>query len=151
MSMKKLSTKPCTEISTAWAAGFLDGNGCVSISKHHARGRKNKTYRLWIRVVQTSEETLMHFQELLNTPSMITLTVPKNQQHKRIYALVYEGRHALSVLKKLRPYLILKADQAESAAQFWQEGRMGISPGPRGFDEDVWKTREYWFQELRRK
>ena len=151
MSMKQLPANHISDISTAWAAGFLDGNGCVSISKHHVHGRKNQTYRLWIRVVQTCEKTLRHFQDLMNTPSAISLTEPKNQQHQRVFTLIYEGRHALSVLEKLSPYLVLKADQAESAAMFWKQGRMGISPGPRGFEENVWEQRDYWFHELRRK
>lgn len=151
MSMKQSPTNHCSEISIAWAAGFLDGNGCVSISKHHIRGRKNQTYRLWIRVVQTCEKTLRHFQKLMDTPSAVSLTEPKNRQHKRCFTLIYEGRHALSVLDKLSPYLVLKAEQAESAASFWKQGCMGISPGPRGFDEDVWEQRERWFHVLRRK
>ena len=151
MSMKSSVEHQGRAISAAWAAGFLDGNGCLSISRQQLHGRKNMTYRLWIRVVQTSEATLRHFQELLDTPSVITLTQPQMQQRKRFFTLIYECQHALSVLQKLQPYLVLKADQADSAMRFWQEGRMGTLPGPRGFEQEVWDRREHWFNEFRRK
>lgn len=94
MSMKQLSMSQSFHTDVAWAAGFLDGDGCVSISKQQLPNRKNKTYRLWIRVSQTREATLKHFQEVLGLQSVITVTGSNERQNKQIFSLTYKGRNA---------------------------------------------------------
>lgn len=152
MSMKcdkAALSMPQNDIQLAWAAGFFDGDGCTSITKQQVEGRKNKTYRLRLTLVQNCQDTLKHFERVLDEQAFITTPGPKLEYNKQIFSLIYDGRHALAVLQKLQPYLIRKRMGALAAMRFWQEGRMGTLPGPKGFDAEVWKAREYWFKKLK--
>lgn len=152
MSMKcdmDSTPMPSSDINLAWAAGFFDGDGCTSITKQQVEGRKNKTYRLRLTLVQNCPDTLKHFERVLDEHAFITTPGPKMEYNKQIYSLIYSGRHAVAVLQKLHPHLVRKKMGASAAMRFWQEGRMGTLPGPKGFDADVWKAREYWFKKLK--
>lgn len=139
-----------SETALAWCAGFLDGDGCVSITKQQMPGRKNLTYRLRLTLVQNCLETLEAFQAAVGEKSFVTTQGPKLEHNRQIYSLIYDGQHALAALTKLEPYLVRKRMSSIAARMFWSDGRMGTLPGPKGFDKEVWRTREYWFNKLRR-
>ena len=44
----------------AWAAGFIDGEGCVRIAKHSAKDRVNPIYNLHLAISQNRRDTLEH-------------------------------------------------------------------------------------------
>lgn len=152
MSGKMMASLMASGSATAlaWCAGFLDGDGCVSITKQQMPGRKNLTYRLRLTLVQNCLETLNVFQAAIGEKSFVTTQGPKLEHNRQIYSLIYDGQHALAALNKLEPYLVRKRMSAIAARMFWVDGRMGTLPGPKGFDMGVWRTREYWFNKLRR-
>ena len=137
----------CPDI--CWAAGFFDGDGCTSIVRQQVEGRKNLTYRLRLTLVQNCKETLLHFQRVVGEHAFIVTPGDKLQFNKQIYSLIYDGRHAVAALSKLEPYMFRKKMGAQAALKFWEEGRMGTWPGPKGFGPEVWKKRDYWFKKMR--
>ena len=136
--------------SLQWCSGFMDGDGCISITKQRMPGRKNLTYRLRLTLVQNSIETLLAFQRAMAEHSFVTTPGPRIEHNRQIYSLIYDGRHALNALVKLSPHLIRKRVEAVGAIRFWHEGRMGSYPGPRGFGPEVWAARAYWFNKLKK-
>ena len=50
-------------IVLAWAAGFVDGEGCIRIAKR--KNPSNPVYSLEITISQNCIETLEHFKEVL--------------------------------------------------------------------------------------
>lgn len=148
LNMRTLRT-PQNDTAIAWAAGFFDGDGCTSIVRQQVPGRKNLTYRLRLTLVQNCKETLTHFERVVGEHAFITTPGPKLEFNKQIYSLIYDGRHALAALRKMEPHLVRKRMGALAAMRFWEEGRMGTLPGPKGFGSEVWKAREYWFKKLR--
>jgi hypothetical protein len=134
----------------AWCAGFFDGDGCVSITRQQVPDRKNPTFRLRLTLVQNCVETLQAFQRGVAEASFITSQGPRVEHNRQVYSLIYEGRHALRALQKMEPHLIRKRTSALAAHAFWEEGRMGVCPGPKGFGPEVWAARTYWFSKLKR-
>ena len=85
----------------AYAAGFVDGEGCFSISK---------AGKISLGIVNTSRETLEHLRDTLGVGVVQNrkARVNKNQFVYRAY-----GDNCIFVAKALLPYLIEKRSQAE--------------------------------------
>lgn len=137
-------------LALSWAAGFFDGDGGVGISKQQLYGRKNPTYRLRANVVQNCWQTISHFRDVIDEPHFMAEVRRQIEHNKQIYSLVYDGVHALAVLRKLEPFLIRKRTQALAAFRFWEEAHMGTLPGMRGLPPDVWKKRQFWYAKLQK-
>lgn len=134
----------------AWAAGLMDGDGCVFISKQMQRGRKNATYRLCVSVVQNCFDTISRFRDVLGLQACLVPVRRTNQHNRRVYSLQYDGVHALRVLQLLKSDLYRKSTEAGVAIEAWQECAMGILPGCAGLPDSVWRAREYYYKKLRR-
>jgi len=92
----------------AYAAGFLDGEGCVMT--------RGGTISSIIVQVTNSNESVIHYMNAL-LPGRIY--GQKRYGRKRIYRLVWTGQEAVNVLELLMPYLVVKRTVAELALEFW--------------------------------
>jgi hypothetical protein len=94
----------------AWAAGFFDGEGCVSLS-HQGRWTCAR-----IILVQKDPRPLEHFKLAFDLDEKIS---PQHRRHGKkmctYLRLVVSGRRAADVLTKMLPYLTLKRAVAEVA------------------------------------
>ena len=129
----------------AWAAGFCDGEGCISITKQHCKGRKNPSYRLRLSMVQNNRETLMHFKQTAaacGAASHLFTVLRLTAHNRQIYSLVFEGPHAATCLDALLPYLVRKRPEALVALSYMRSASPGVLPGPQGHSASVWKLRE---------
>jgi len=145
---KGIQLASATTIALSWAAGFFDGDGGVMISKQQILGRKNPTYRLRACVVQNCWHTIKHFRDVVDEPHFMAEVKRQVEHNRQIYSLVYDGMHALAVLRKLEPFLVRKQTHARAAFRFWQEANMGTLPGMRGLSPDAWQKREFWYDKL---
>ena len=139
-----------TPVTLAYCAGLFDGDGCIIISKQHQFGRKNPTYRLCLSLIQNCFKTVRHFRSEVGLPACLVEVKRTTQHNRQIWDLRYDGRHALQALQLLQPYLVRKAIEAEVAQEFWDACSMGVLPGPRGLDLEVWRERERYYRKLRR-
>ena len=64
-------------------------------------------------------------------------------------SLNIDARHAMGALLLLEPFLRRKKYQGRACFEFWEEGQMGVHPGPNGMPEEIWKTREDYFKRLK--
>src|SRR6187455_1804263 len=94
----------------AWAAGFFDGEGCVSITQHS----RKTTYYMNVSAAQKFPEALNRFCEIVGAGSV--------SHYKRLEAHGCDmwsrhvaGRPARGVLELLLPHLVVKRTQAEVA------------------------------------
>lgn len=97
----------------AWAAGFFDGEGCVSIAKSARKGQPLPYYRADLIVSNTSREPLDRFAGLFGG----RVVVVRLAQHKRklTYGWKTTGTsHSAKVLLELLPWLTCKREQATS-------------------------------------
>lgn len=132
-----------------WAAGFLDGEGCIHIARQTYRGKRRDTFRLRVYIVQNNREVLEHFRDGVGIDARI-YKVRRTQQHnKQVYTLNFEGKKALALIALLMPHLIRKHEEAQTAMTYWVEGRVGMRPGPKGLPPEIGAFRERMYLKLR--
>ena len=111
-----------TDTDLAYAAGFFDGEGCISITKNGA---------VDVRITNTAKSVLVKFQGLFGgTIGSRTQRVNKTQ-----YAFCLYGENAIDFIKVIKPFLIEKLPQAETVLEYY-ELRNNINtiavPGEKG-------------------
>lgn len=90
----------------AYAAGFFDGEGCISISKNGA---------VDIRVTTTAHNVLVKLQSVFGG----TITQRIQRVNKKQYAYSFYGENAIEFIKIIKPYLIDKLPQAEAILEYY--------------------------------
>jgi len=122
------------ETDLAWAAGFFDGEGCVTVAADgKPRRRLRRTsYRLHITVSNTKLAPLERFKTLFGgavyqqrqNGEKAGLAVD-SAGRKASYFWMIPGRAAQRVLASLLPYLCTRHEQAAAALAFPIVGRTG--------------------------
>lgn len=145
----KFNASSAPESDLAWAAGFLDGEGCIHIAKQRYRGRRSDTYRLGVYVTQNDRPALQAFCDAVGIQAPI-YPIQRAENHSRqCYTLNFNGRNALRLLKAVMPHLRRKLREAKAALRFWTEGRMGVPSDGRRLDPELAATREHYYQLLK--
>lgn len=123
--------KSVTKEDLAYTAGLLDGEGCITITKQKPGngGRVNVSHRLYVKVTLGQREVLAGLQRLFKIGAISV------QRHKRFndgYNWWVAALQAAALLRVLRPYLKVKARQADLALKFadtyWQRGGSRLLP-----------------------
>jgi hypothetical protein len=110
------------EIDIAYAAGFFDGEGCITISKNGA---------VDVRVVNTSKKVLLKLQSIFGG----SITNRTQKINKTQYAYSFYGENAIEFIKLIKPYLIDKLSQAETILEYYEHRQQIKSirlPGVKG-------------------
>lgn len=108
-----------TATELAWAAGFFDGEGCVSLHLH----TKKSGYQyaaLAVIVVQKDRRPIDYFHALFGAVETINIT-RRGPKRRAYWRLVYSGKRAAEVLTALLPYLILKRDVVDVALELQRD------------------------------
>ena len=138
------------DIALAWAAGFSDGEACISIARQRFASGRRATYRMRFDIGQNNREVLLHFQRSVGVPGRLYATKRTTVTNRQLYQLTYDGVRAHQVIQRLEPWLIRKRPEAIVALQYMTECRIGWHPGPTGFPESLWKLRESFYKKLKR-
>ena len=138
-----------TQINYAWCAGFLDGEGCISLARIKRNCGNGVNYRVKVTIPQNCKETLLTFREYIGENCFIGLIAHREYFTRPMYQLVYDGIHASNMLHKLRPYLIRKGAEADVIFDFYKNGQPTRHFGPKGAPSDIWHLRERCFEALR--
>jgi hypothetical protein len=97
----------------AWAAGFIDGEGCIHI---HKMTRKNNIYfGLILHVSNTNYDSILKLKTIFNCGS---IQVRKTCSDKNIWTYVVTGKEAASVLSLIKDYSIVKLSEINLALEF---------------------------------
>jgi hypothetical protein len=123
-----------------YAAGLLDGEGCVQLSKQQFKTYIR--YQLRVQMRMTNPAPLVELQKEYGG-SLCLGTPPKNPKHRPTLTWTIVSREAADFLRRVRPWLIVKAEESDLALEF-QDGipqgqRIGKS---RGLDAAEWARRE---------
>jgi len=98
-------------ISSEYAAGFMDGEGCINVSSTRS------TTFIRILIVNTNLEVLKYFQQKWGGD------ISENKRHKSNWKIAYTWRVShvacLTFLNDVYPFLIVKKKQAEAAFIFF--------------------------------
>lgn len=136
--------RPCLE----WAAGMLDGDGCIAIVKQPYPDR-NPIYRLTVSVCQNCLQTLEHFRRSVGVDGVIYAVKRKLEHNKQVYTLNYSGPRALLVIRRLRAFLVRKRPEAKVAISFCLNGQISRRFGPHGVPREVEAVRVAHYLKLR--
>ncbi|MGC4396507.1 hypothetical protein [Hydrogenophaga sp. T2] len=139
---------PWPRPSLAWAAGMLDGDGCVAIVKQTYPNRAS-TYRLVVQVTQNDLQTLKHFRVCVGVPEQIHEVKRRISHNRQVYALMYSGPKAVLVLQRLAAHLVRKRAEAEVALSFIDKGQVGRRFGVRGVPPAIEQIRISHYNKLR--
>lgn len=129
-----------------YIAGFFDGEGSIYINKTKCiENRTGVRYQFFLTMNNTNREVLEKIREFLGKEG-IHLTVDKRNRGKYpdVYCIAAESRKAAEILRKLRPYLIVKRRQADLALKF----QAHMKPGAKYLSEEEWDFRRSCCQEM---
>jgi hypothetical protein len=115
----------------AYLAGFLDGDGSISIN----RGGSG---RIEVRLDNTDKPTLEWIARQLPRPWPIQERGASKPHHKPMYNLTLWTWHAVQFLEAVLPYLIIKRQEADEALGYqntvmsWKERRIYVRETRKG-------------------
>lgn len=109
------SKKVARQTDYAWAAGFVDADGCISLHPQRFSGYTSPIMQLII--VQKDITGLEHFRALFNGHEKIS-PVYRHNKTRKYWRLTFSTTRAGHILRLLLPYLVLKREIAELAIEF---------------------------------
>jgi hypothetical protein len=138
------------EMGLTYAAGLLDGEGCIHIARQRkAQARRGYVLRLVVTVAQNHLRTLTDFQDMAAVEGRIYMLRRQGPANRDSYTLNYDGSQAGTLLERLQPYLGRKLDEARVALRFQNETQIHRHFGPGGCPDEIWQLRELLCTKLR--
>ena len=102
-----------------WAAGFVDGEGCVRIARRNPGPGKNRIYSLELTISQNTRSTLEYFQSIFpDIHGSLRLHAAGEHLRRPVFALNYRCTQCLTLLLRLEPFLVRKKDEAQCGIEF---------------------------------
>src|SRR4051794_32131990 len=98
-------------LQIAWAAGFLDGEGCFSLSKSSGKGCHETTRNAALSACQIRKAPLEKLAGLFGGNVNVARTHDKGQA---IYQWCITGSQLVPVIEDLLPHLVGKRDEAQA-------------------------------------
>lgn len=125
-------------VDLAWAAGFFDGEGSISLrlTSRYQSGERKHSVTLECRVAQVDREPLEKLLELFG--GRIARMSRTNPKHKPVNVWVITARHAALFLQRIKPYSARPRvrERIELAIQFQEQKKLvGQSPERFAYNE----------------
>lgn len=127
-------------VDLAWAAGFVDGEGCISVVEQLKPNRRS-THRVRFQVAQNNLPVIEHLNTILGGMGRIYSMRRTAEHNRQMYTLLVDGWKAVAVVARLAPYLVRKRQEAEVLLEGLPECWFGIYSGPAGFPDHVHAAR----------
>lgn len=104
-----------TETDKAYAAGIIDGEGCILIQKRSIE-RKSPTYSLRVALGVTDECLCIWMLRKFGGTRIKNYN--RGPNYRRVYRWDLSGPRASEFLEKILPYLVIKVQQAQLGIEF---------------------------------
>jgi hypothetical protein len=124
----------------AWAAGFIDGEACISVVTQLKPDRR-ATSRVRLQIVQNHLPVLAHLQAVLGGSGRIHEIQRTTRHNRQLYTLLLDGARAAVAISRVAPYLVRKKQEAEVLLNSLSCCWFGVYPGPNGYPPYVWEAR----------
>ena len=124
MKSNLVSIGTVSELDSAWAAGFIDGEGCITLHRNTLNG-----YVLRLQVSSSTIEPLERLKEIfggrLNGPYANKGRYKDSYNRKPMWVWNNCGENAQAALRLIRPYMACKGEQADLALEYQVGPRAG--------------------------
>lgn len=142
------------ELEYAWAAGLVDGEGCVFINKSSrtlASRQVTPTFRLVLKVTMGCQETVERLREVFEVGT-VQNHVPRSDRVNASYSWICQSHQAKAVFEKILPFAITKRTEIEVALRFANLplAERGGGGGSKAVDPGLFDQREALYWELRK-
>ena len=110
--MKPAETPPLTPIIAAYLAGFIDGDGTITIVN---RGKSCKQFRPQIIVYNCNDVVVSFFEKYCGKAKIRLKKTGKCKEHinwRPVYEIIYTNQKAINIINHILPYLNIKKRQA---------------------------------------
>ena len=109
-----------TEVELAWAAGALDGEGCICIYGRPGRISKKGVHalQLVITLVNTDPRMPLKMKEIFGGNCQPAVERRGNPRRRPIMTWLITGKPAGLALAKMLPFLVIKREQAGIALAY---------------------------------
>jgi hypothetical protein len=105
------------QLNLAWAAGLIDGEGCIRIRCQTFKGRSYPQYTLALQLGMCCGWTIARLGVIL-PGSRIYVRKPQKQGHREFYHAFWFSKHAANTIRAVHPYLFTKVKEANLALEF---------------------------------
>ena len=123
----------------AYAAGLVDGEGCIIISKRKRSRNRRHLYVNKVVINMVTPECIKKMQFLFGGSINLKRNYKKANANSS-FAWTVSGKLATRFLEQIQPYLILKQPQA--AAALWVLRSMAKDPNGKKLTAETLATRE---------
>lgn len=113
----KMPTENVPDAFLAWAAGLIDGEGCIMIAKSNRTHLMNYCVRLVVNMIH--RPAIQRLQSEFGVGRVIK-TKPDKNRRRQIWQWLCGGKDTAIVLRKVLPFLFIKHAEAELALKFLQ-------------------------------
>jgi hypothetical protein len=159
------------ETMLAYTAGLIDGEGHVGISKRAPRGRnKSTTYTATCDIAMCDTQGILAIKKFFDFDHLNLIHArTRSERHRRCYTLCLRNHRAHDVIAAVRPFLLVKREQADVMAAFREHestrrqhrtrvmSTLVFQGGPNagssyrvyGMDEDFLRKSEEFYQSVR--
>lgn len=138
-------SKVISETDKARAAGWVDGEGSIYLRRFMNRNGINPCYCLKVNVSNNDPRIIKWLSALWGGSTYTRLGAKSKYQH---FAWSIECAQAGAFLKDIRPYLIIKQDQADLAIKFQDKRSAERGHTRGGVPSHLSQEREDIFREL---
>jgi len=109
------------KLEAAYIAGFIDGEGCLTLGKSPARRNgRSPEYSIIIAIANTKIEILKWIKKTAHLGGCMGINKKKPANHAISYQLHLRTKDSLNLLAEIYPYLRLKKQQAEILFEFYK-------------------------------
>jgi hypothetical protein len=136
------------QLDIAWAAGFFDGEGSVSLRRTWTKATNRKTYSLYLSVHQVDLAVLQHFATILGRGKIAATPRSYGANRAPTYQWCSAGAASELILTELLPYLVLKRERALLGLEYRKHNHRGRSSCCRLTDAEM-ALREAMAQQMR--
>jgi len=106
-----------TELERAYLAGFIDGEGCISIIEQRRTNSPMPSLHVVV-AVSSCEKTILDYWAEKTGLGSVNLSTKARGNSRNGYLWQVSARKAMGLLVMVYPYLILKKPQADVAFDF---------------------------------
>ena len=133
------------EMDLEIASRLLDAASCITVVRQKRTTERGYTYRLSMLVRRWDEIELKEMVRALGVDGHIA---PIKTRGVPYFQLVWQGKSAVEVLDRAKPWLNTRAREAELVIKFWHEGDFAqLKRGP--VSEEIWGKRDAIYAEIR--